>query len=190
MSPAYWDKRYQAADTPWDLGTASRPLVQFFETLTDKQLRILIPGGGPGHELAWLWAHGFEAAYQLDYAPSIRAQALATYPEVPESRFLVGDFFAHSGQYDLIVEQTFFAALDPSLRPAYAEQMARLLVPGGRLAGVLFEFPLTEKGPPFGGHRTAYYTLLAPHFDRICLGTCHTSVPERLGKEVWLEAVR
>jgi methyl halide transferase len=89
----------------------------------------------------------------------------------------------------LIVEQTFFCALDPQLRPQYPKQATTLLRKGGTLSGVLFEFPLTEKGPPFGGHRTEYYNHLAPHFERILLQTCQNSEPERMGKEVWLEAV-
>ena len=54
-------------------------------------------------------------------------------------KVLHGDFFDHAGVYNLIIEQTFFCALDPSLRGSYVEKMHSLLADGGKIAGVLFD---------------------------------------------------
>lgn len=189
LAADYWDQRYVAENTPWDLHHASRPLTTFLCTVTNPKTRILIPGGGPGHELAWLWERGFRCAWQLDFSAQATEEARNRYPDIPADRWLTADFFAHNGLYDLILEQTFLAALNPTLRPDWARHMAELLAPGGKLAGVLFDFPLTEKGPPFGGSRQEYYGYLAPHFDTLTLGRCHNSEPERMGKELWVEGV-
>ena len=49
---------------------------------------------------------------------------------------MLDDFFAlpNAPAYDLIVEQTFFCALNPALRPAYARQCTNLLRPGDLVA--------------------------------------------------------
>ena len=51
----------------------------------------------------------------------------------------------------VILEQTFFCALDPALRDRYVAHMEQLLAPGGKLVGVLFNDTLNADRPPFGG---------------------------------------
>jgi methyl halide transferase len=110
------------------------------------------------------------------------------------SILITGDFFDHHDQYDLIIEQTFFCALEPALRPAYVEQTARLLRSGGKLAGLLFdrEFaspcPGTTGGPPFGGSRQEYRQLLEKNFAIKHLAPCYNSIKPRAGTEVFLIA--
>ncbi|WP_412783757.1 hypothetical protein, partial [Aeromonas sanarellii] len=68
-----------------------------------------------------------------------------------ESHLIENDFFELDDKFDLILEQTFFCALDPELRNQYATKMYNLLNTNGKIAGLLFNFPLTNEGPPFGG---------------------------------------
>ena len=103
---------------------------------------------------------------------------------------ITGDFFEHLGSYDLIAEQTFFCALDPALRERYVEHMHRLLAPGGKLVGVLFDDPLNDDHPPFGGNKDEYLRLFRPVFEEVLLERCHNSVPPRAGRELWLKAVK
>jgi len=63
---------------------------------------------------------------------------------------LLGDFFNHKGEYDLIIEQTFFCALPPTMRQKYVWKMHELLAKDGILAGLLFNRKF-EVSPPFGG---------------------------------------
>ena len=53
-------------------------------------------------------------------------------------RIVNENFFYHQGKYDLILEQTFFCALDPSLREKYVEKCYDLLNDDGKIAGVFF----------------------------------------------------
>lgn len=189
-SATYWQSRYEAGNHPWDAGSPTRPLAEYIDTLTDRSLRILVPGGGFGHELAYLLSKGFADSYLLDFAPSAIAQVRQAHPELDPKHLLCEDFFAHSTPYDLILEQTFFCALPPDMRPRYAEHMKRLLRPGGRLAGVMFSFPLTEEGPPYGGSEEEYRGYFEPLFSHVHFEPCTNSIPPRMGRELWVELTR
>ena len=192
LTGIYWNNRYAEANTPWDLGSPSPPLVAYLQTLTEpeRSQRMLVLGGGAGHDIAWLHANGFPNAYHVDFAPLALQTLRERYPHVPEDRLLLADFFSLAGPWDLLLEQTFYCALHPSERDRYVQQCAALLRPGGLLAGVWFNFPLTEEGPPFGGSEEEYRNRLAPYFDILKLEPCSTSVKPRLGRELWIEARR
>ncbi len=42
----YWTNRYKIESTGWDIGYASTPLKEYIDQLSDKTIRILIPGAG------------------------------------------------------------------------------------------------------------------------------------------------
>ncbi|MEL7162950.1 MAG: methyltransferase domain-containing protein [Bacteroidota bacterium] len=180
----FWAARYAAGRTGWDLGAPSPPLVAYLDGLEDKQLRILIPGAGNGYEAEYAWRRGFRNVYVLDVAAQPLASFAARLPEFPRAQLLQGDFFTHVGSYDLILEQTFFCALNPALRPDYARQMHALLKPGGKLAGLWFnrDFPA---GPPFGGDRAEYLGYLTPYFDVVSFAEATDSIPPRAGSELF-----
>ncbi|MDO8993629.1 MAG: SAM-dependent methyltransferase, partial [Daejeonella sp.] len=46
LNESFWNERYRLNDTGWDLGHVSPPLKTYIDQLTDKNLRILIPGCG------------------------------------------------------------------------------------------------------------------------------------------------
>ena len=46
LDEAYWNSQYNANTTGWDLGQVSPPLKAYIDQLTNKNLRILIPGCG------------------------------------------------------------------------------------------------------------------------------------------------
>ena len=186
----FWQQRYADGTTGWDLGAVSPPLKAYFDQLTDKDLRILIPGGGRSYEAELLHKAGFRNVFVIDLTSAPFEDLLARCPDFLEEHLITGDFFAHDGSYDLIVEQTFFCALDPALRERYVEHMHRLLAPGGKLIGVLFDDPLNDDHPPFGGNQDEYLALWRPVFGEVLLERCHNSVPPRAGRELWLKAVK
>ena len=191
LNQAYWNERYEQGNTGWNIGTVSSPLKSYFDQLSQKNLRILIPGGGNGHEAEYLLSLGFSNITVLDIAPiALEKLALRFLTQIGKTVHLIlGDFFEHQGQYDLIIEQTFFCALDPSLRQAYVEKMAALLSNNGRLSGLLFDtqFPA---GPPFGGNRQEYQDLFSMHFNIKTLAPCYNSIPQRMGNECFIIATK
>lgn len=123
----------------------------------------------------------------IDIAPLL-TQTLAEkfkHSEKGRIKIITGDFFEHEGKYDLILEQTFLSALNPSLRPEYAAKMHQLLTPGGRLAGVLFNKHFDES-PPYGGGEEEYRELFVPLFDIKVLAPCYNSIQRRAGSELFI----
>lgn len=185
LNSNYWENRYQNNDAVWDCGAVTTPLKDYFDQIKDKKLKILIPGAGNGYEFEHLVKAGFKNVFVLDYAPSPIKNLKEKLPDVDENRFIQSDFFEFKDTFDLIIEQTFFCALDVKLRPKYAEKMYSLLKPEGKLAGLLFQFPLTEAGPPFGGSLTEYHQQFSEYFDIIKLETAYNSIKPRKGNELF-----
>lgn len=183
----YWQQRYEQGQTGWDIGYPSPALIQYFENLPDRNLRILIPGCGNAHEAVWLIEAGFKNVFLLDIAELPLRRFHETHPGFPETNIIQGDFFQHHERYDLIMEQTFLCALDPSLRPDYARHLSEVLAPKGRMAGLLFGVEFTEHGPPFGGSESEYRLLFEPYFDIIHLKPCTESITPRAGRELFIE---
>ena len=185
----YWTKRYKDGLTGWDIGGVSTPLQTYFDQLTDKSLRILIPGAGNAYEAEYLWKKGFSNVSILDVSPIPLALFKKRNPDFNEEHLIEKDFFKHKGVYDLIIEQTFFCTIVPHTmnRVKYATKMASLLAPKGKLVGLWFDFPLTGdlQKRPFGGSIKEYEKYLRPLFDICAFETCYNSIPERKNKELF-----
>lgn len=188
LDASYWNKRYQENRLGWDIGYPSTPLKDYIDQLQDKSIRILIPGGGNSYEAEYLYQNGFENTFVVDVADTAKRNFLERFPNFPKEQFLVQDFFELDTSFDLILEQTFFCALNPSLRATYAKKMNALLKPTGKLVGVLFDFPLAD-GPPFGGSKEEYLEYFKSHFAIEILEPCYNSIPPRQGKELFLKLI-
>ncbi|MAP80775.1 MAG: SAM-dependent methyltransferase [Aequorivita sp.] len=182
----FWDTKYRNNDTGWDIGYVSTPIKEYIDQLTDKTVKILIPGGGNSYEAEYLFNNGFKNVYVVDISPIPLENFKKRVPSFPQENLLNLDFFNLNETYDLILEQTFFCALNPNLREAYVDKMHSLLRPNGRLVGLLFTFPLTEDGPPFGGNKTAYQKLFSKRFIIKTMEVAYNSIPPRQGNELFI----
>ncbi len=186
LNREFWENKYKQGDIGWDIGYVSPPMKDYIDQLTDKNLKILIPGAGNAYELIYLVENGFTNTYILDIAKPPLEAIREKLPNFPEERLLEGDFFdLNIGDFDLILEQTFFCALNPQLRSKYVLKMKNLLKPNGKLAGLLFNFPLSKSGPPFGGDPAEYTALFEKHFNIKLLKTAYNSIKPRAGKELF-----
>ncbi len=182
----YWTDKYKANQIGWDMGSVSPPLKAYADQLDDKGISILIPGAGNSYEAEYLHNQGFSNVDVLDISPAPLENLRSRVPEFPEEQLIQSDFFKWDKSYDLILEQTFFCALDPRLRDAYAKKMHELLNPKGKLVGLLFDFPLTESGPPFGGSYEEYLNTFEAWFKIQVLERCYNSIKPRSGRELFL----
>jgi SAM-dependent methyltransferase len=184
----FWDSLWKNNLTGWDLKKISPPLKTFFDQMEDKNISILIPGCGNAYEAKYLLELGFTNITLIDIAPTVVGRLLENLNEYAGRQLSVicGDFFKHTGKYDLIVEQTFFCALDPKLRKDYVQKMKSLLNPNGKLAGLLFDTAFPQ-GPPFGGSKEEYLTLFSGEMDILKMETAANSVTPRAGNELWME---
>ena len=186
-SETYWENRYINGNTGWDMKTVSPPLKSYVDQLKDKELKILIPGAGNSYEAEYLYQKGFKNSFVADIAKTPLENLKKRIPEFPKNQLLHIDFFNIEDTFDLILEQTFFCALPPKLRPKYAQKMHQLLKPNAKLAGVLFDLLLTEDGPPFGGSIAEYKTYFTELFDLEILEPCYNSYPKRQGNELFFK---
>ena len=181
-----WNQRYLDHDMGWDIGYISTPLKAYFDQLSNKELRILIPGCGNAYEAEYLYQKGYKNVTLIDWAQKALDEFQQRNMDFPEDQLICTDFFKHHGQYDLIIEQTFFCALDPKLRPDYVQQMKNLLAKKGKLVGLLFNDKLYSHRPPFGGKKSEYEKLFSEHFTNVNMETAHNSIPSRQGRELFL----
>ena len=190
LDQKFWDNKYNLKTTRWDIGFVSTPLARYIDQLEDKNISILVPGAGYGHEVEYLNKKGFKKVTVIDIS-SIPLQLLKN--KLPDnSPFLLdqNDFFHLNGSYDLILEQTFFCALDPSLRDNYVNKCYELLNNGGKIVGVLFGVEFDREGPPFGGKIESYNTLFKQKFDIKVMSRCYNSIKPRENTEIFINLVK
>jgi SAM-dependent methyltransferase len=189
LDAAYWQQRYATGQTGWDTGAVTPPLREYFVQLGPPDgRRILIPGAGRAYEAEYLHTVGYTNVFVADVAEEPLHDLQQRVPTFPVGHLLLQDFFEllPTPPYDMIVEQTFFCALDPSLRPTYARQCAQLLRPGGTLVGLLFATTFSQPGPPFGGTQEEYRLYFEPYFDFIHFAEATNSIPPRRGRELFM----
>jgi hypothetical protein len=180
----YWEERYIKGETGWDIGTISTPLKEYIDQLSAKDIKILIPGAGNGYEFDYLIANGFKNVFVIDIAAS-PLKNIANRNPYYASNLIHKDFFEFEEKFDLVIEQTFFCAISPEMRKNYANKMHEILHPNGKIAGLLFNFPLTEEGPPFGGSVDEYLNLFSDKFAIKTLEKAHNSIKPRQNKELF-----
>lgn len=183
---SFWNERYLQGETGWDLSGISPPLALYIDELKNRDTSILIPGCGNAYEAEYLLDKGFTNVTLIDIAPELVKKLKIRFAN-RSIEIIHGDFFRHVGHYDLILEQTFFCAIHPSLRKQYVLKAHELLNPEGKIAGLLFNKMFEKDGPPFGGTREEYEALFRTHFQIIKMDECNTSVKPRLGNELFIE---
>ncbi|MBL4623662.1 MAG: SAM-dependent methyltransferase [Flavobacteriales bacterium] len=186
LSSDFWNGLYHEDDTGWDMGVVSPSIKKYVNGLADKSISVLIPGAGNSHEAEYLHKLGFENVVVVDIAPQPLQNIKSRVPDFPENNLRCSDFFELIGKFDLIIEQTFFCAIDKTLRHNYARQVPTLLKDHGKLVGVLFNELRKDDKPPFGGNVEEYKFYFSPYFDRIAMDECYNSHPARMGREVWI----
>lgn len=186
----FWNNKYLNQEDGWDLGMISPALKVYIDQLTDKSIKILIPGAGRSYEAEYLYDNGFKNVSVVDISPFAVEELKKRVPQIPKEQIICEDFFQLKGQFDLIIEQTFFCAIDPTLRENYAQHCSKLLKSGGKIAGLMFNFPLTEKGPPFGGNIEEYQSLFNKDFTIEIMEPSTKSIDKRTGRELFIKIVK
>ncbi len=191
LNDTFWNERWLSNETQWDIGYPAPAIVQFVNELPDKSIRILIPGCGNAYEAEYLHQHGFTNVFVVDYAAEALKRFAERVPSFPKNHLLQSDFFKlEAGKFDLIIEQTFFCAIDPKLRTNYEQKMVEILSEHGVLAGLLFTSVPNAEGPPFPGSVEEYQNLFGKRFTIRKMKPCENSIKPREGRELWIEFVK
>lgn len=182
----YWDAQYKSKTTGWDLGQIAPPIQNFIDSIENKNCRILIPGCGNTYEAEYLLEKRFSNITVIDIAPTLVSLLQQKFANNSNIKIVLEDFFEHKGEYDIIIEQTFFCALPPFMRQKYVWKMHQLLAEKGKLAGLLFNRDF-EVIPPFGGSQKEYELLFKIAFDFTKLEVAQNSAAPRKGSELFFE---
>jgi SAM-dependent methyltransferase len=186
LDQTYWDNQYQANVIGWDLGQVSPPIKTYIDTIENKDAQILIPGCGNTYEAEYLVQHGFTNITVIDIAPTLVENLKKKFAKNNNITVVLGDFFEHQGNYDFIIEQTFFCALPPTMRQKYVWKMHQLLSNNGKLIGLLFNREF-EVSPPFGGNLNEYEQLFQKAFEFNSISLAGNSIPSRANTELFFE---
>ncbi|CAM1353816.1 methyltransferase domain-containing protein [Tenacibaculum insulae] len=186
LSANFWGKKYTSNKIGWDLGVVSPPLKAYFYQLENKELKILIPGGGNSYEAEYLFNNGFKNVFVVDISKEPLNNLKKRVPNFPSTQLINANFFDIDSTFDLIIEQTFFCAIDPNLREKYASKMNDLLSKNGKLVGLLFDAKLNEDHPPFGGCKEEYSTYFKPYLNIAKMESCYNSYHNRKGMELFV----
>jgi len=182
-TPGFWDLRYAASFAPWDAGKVPARLREFVQANAAR--RVLVPGCGSAHDVAFLAASGWEVA-GIDFSPEAVKAARALLG-AEAWRVREADFFAplEGEPFDMVYERAFLCALPRRLWHDWSRRVAGLLAPRGLLAGFFF-FDAGERGPPFPLNSQAELeALLSPSFERLDDRPVEDSIPVFAGKERW-----
>ena len=193
LNKEFWQNRYEEGKTGWDAAEVTTPIKEYFDKMENKTLKILIPGCGNAHEAVYLFNKGFRNLYLCDWAENALANFAKNNPGFPENQLICGDFFQlEHRDFDYVVEQTFFCAIDPDLRPDYAQKMSEILKEGGKLVGLFFgeALAIDREGPPFGGSKKEYMDYFTPHFSIVKMEDCKNSIKPREGSELFIEIIK
>ena len=181
--PDFWEKRFRERFTPWDAGRVPSDLERFLATEPHGR-RVLIPGCGSGYEVRAFAETGHEVL-AVDFAPAAVERAQKVLGPL-SGRVRLADFFEADlgAAYDIVYERAFLCSLPRQLRQRYAERVAKLLGPQGRIAGFFF-FEEGERGPPFGLKSGELEALLSDRFEQVEDKAVNDSIPIFAGKERW-----
>ncbi|WP_088324556.1 methyltransferase domain-containing protein [Polaribacter tangerinus] len=190
FSADFWNNKYENNKIGWDLGEVSPPLKTYFNQLENKQIKILIPGGGNSYEAEYLYKNGFKNVFVVDVSKIALDNIKKRVPDFPESNLIYANFFDVNDTFDLVIEQTFFCAISPELRSKYAFKMNSILKPNAKLVGLLFDAVLNDNHPPFGGSKKEYLSYFEPYFTSIKMEPCYNSFSSRQGMELFVKLIK
>lgn len=187
LDQEFWNQRWESNQTGWDIGYPSPVFSEYFQQV-DKNASILIPGCGNAYEAEFLLQEGFQHITLIDIAPKAVDNLREKFQNHPQIEIICGDYFEHEGQYDYIIEQTFFCALPVEKRDDVVQKTSQLLNADGIWVGLLFNKDFGQPLPPFGGSREEYMKRFSPYFEILKMEDCYNSIPPRKGTELFFEA--
>lgn len=170
LDVGFWEGRYEAENTPWDLAGPSPHFVTLLNRKPDflQPGKMAVLGSGRGHDAALFANNGFEVT-GFDYATGAIKLASELYGK--SVRFEQMDLFQladpenpYRQMFDYVLEHTCFCAILPSQRADYVRSVLNILKPGGYLLGVFWQHA-EDDGPPFSTTENDLKTFFASDFD-------------------------
>ena len=181
-----WNQAYIQRLTPWDLQTPHPDFRDLLPRLKLNRLRVLVLGCGRGHDAAWM-AQAGHIVTGVDVSKEALSAAESMYGHSDHLKWVHQDALlrneSNKNQFDLILEHTFFCALDPVLREDLVKTWLHCLTPHGYFMGIFFVMD-KKIGPPYGGSEWEYRKFLQAKFRPLLWGRTSKSPEGRSHKEL------
>ncbi len=185
-----WSHIYQTEEPRWDLAGPHPAFVSVLPQIKLPRSRIAVLGCGRGHDAAF-FAEAGHIVTAFDFSAEAIAAAKEKYSHIKNLTFVQADAFKvqdkFRGQFDLVVEHTFYCAVDPKRRNELMKVWRQLLIPNGFVLGIFFVMD-KRAGPPFGGSEWELRRRFEKDFRFLYWTRWHHSPPSREHRELVIYA--
>lgn len=183
MDAEFWHQRWQTSRIGFHQSRVNQQLQHYWQELAiPVQSEVLVPLCGKSLDMHWLAEQGHGIA-GFELSPLAIRDFFSEAGFMPQQQRLEhylcwqaagfslfqGDFFQAESlhkRYDAAYDRAALIALPEPVRPLYAQLLARLLRPGGRLLLVTVEYaPVQSEAPPFSVSEDEVRRLFAPYFE-------------------------
>jgi hypothetical protein len=183
----FWEACYREGRDGWDMrGPNPILLAKKAELRALAGSRLVVPGAGRGHDVAFLESQGAHVT-AIDFAEEAGREFHRLYP-ASRAEFVRDDAFAYlrgaGGSFDSVFEHTIYCAIDPARRREYLEAVHAALRPGGAYFGI-FLLRAGPGGPPFGTTQWELRELTRDLFTLEAWELSRDSQAARWGLELW-----
>ena len=163
---AFWQRRFESGDTPWDRGGPGPQLLAWLDACALKPCRIAVPGCGSGWDVVELARRGFDVQ-GIDLVPAACARAMAALQAAGMAGSVVQAdalLYRPAHAFDAVYEQTCLCAIHPTLWSQHEASLHAWLKPGGRLYAMFMQCrgqgeQARPEGPPYHCDLTAMRVL-------------------------------
>lgn len=194
-TPSFWNNKYNSNQDAWDLKSTTPIFKNWSSKLNkNKPQTICIPGCGKGYDALYLASKGHNV-YAIDFSSSALSY-LKRNNIYSNLTIIQSDFFNLSDEYfnyfDIIIEYTFFCAIDISKRSNYVNISKKILKSGGSFVGIIFPINYIHKddGPPFKVDMDIFEHLFSQDFILKKKEYNNLSIKSRKNNEIFYHYVK
>jgi len=190
----FWNKKYLRNEHRWDIGKPT-PIFVDQEKSFKNNSQIIIPGCGLGHDALYfakkkhiVYAVDF-SQFAIDHINKISQKSNVKINTINDDFFNLNN--SYNNKYDYVVEYTFFCAINPNKRYAYAKKCHDLLKNGGVLKGLFL--PLNSNSasnPPFHVTIEQIKNIFENLFHISEINYNINSISKRVNNEVFIEMIK
>ena len=192
-SPSFWNELYFNNKDSWNLNYPTPIFIHWSKQLPkDKKLKICIPGCGKSDDALYLSSRGHDV-YGIDFSENatnyLNNKAKNNNIKL---NVLNADFFnideRFKNYFDVILEYTFFCAINPFKRTDYVSRCYNLLKKNGKLIGIFL--PLLKQNneePPFHISLNEINDLFSKKFKINKMEYSKYSIESRKNNEIFVE---
>ncbi len=184
----FWSEIYRTETPRWDLKQPTPALVDMLPRLKLTKQRILVLGGGAGHDAAFIAQAGHSVTL-VDISSEAVTQAQSLYGSIENLKILQADAFnlpkSFAGNFDIVFEHTFFCAVNPSRRNELINIWRNCLTEQGQVLGIFFVMDKKERAP-IGSSEWELRQRFKKHFHFLFWGRWHESIDKRQGLELFV----